>query len=435
MRSSGRTVKQFLVQIRTCIESQDDASLCSLLDPFKREPNAISQLDEISPEKGSREALQIGGTYADFLKEYVQFLVEWQGYVKQGRRLMPERATRAAGSALEKWHAMTMTENDKWPVKVFVTLVHVLKKTGLQAISSKQTQEEDGGEEGDDSGGQGMSVERAESMITPLRKCMAQAARPGDRNYTHATTVVVLANILDLFSTLGAYGQSGMFLKQRENMYIDRMNLPKGAEISFLFNRGRNDMMMEYFSDANKNLTEAFKQCRKDAVGMKRRILECLVIVRLRLDCSPPEGLLEEYGLRHLIPLATAVRLGNVTLWQMTMRDPAVVSLMRPEILLPAEMTITNVYKRLFFLAHRRWEKWATSGKVDPAADIKPNFIPLSYLHSAVKWQQPIEAVDPDEILSIVCALIDANFMKGYVAVEAGIVIMPRNNPFSWTQK
>jgi hypothetical protein len=92
-------------------------------------------------------------------------------------------------------------------------------------------------------------------------------------------------------------------------------------QVCFEYYSGRMFVFEEKFVEAEKSLDFAFQHCHAGAVQNKRRILEFLIPVKLRLGSFPSLKLLRKYNLMQFADLSKAVQSGDQTAYSRALSE------------------------------------------------------------------------------------------------------------------
>ena len=155
----------------------------------------------------------------------------------------------------------------------------------------------------------------------------------------------------------------------------------------------------------------------------KRRILEFLIPVKLRLGRFPARRLLEKYDLMQFAPLTRAIQVGDLRAFNEALREHQEF-FVRKGIFLILDQTKTYVYRNLFrkaYVVHKSLAK-----------DKEQWQVPLALFKTALDLNGLVgdDAIDADELECILATLISQRYVQGYIAHKAGKVVVDRSTPF-----
>jgi len=176
----------------------------------------------------------------------------------------------------------------------------------------------------------------------------------------------------------------------------------------FKYFLGKLYMQQEQFDTAEEALVWAFAHCKPNT-KLKTSILECLVVVRLRLGKMPSHDMICRYKIPHYLEILESVQFGNIgkfehamaTYWRLFTDDGTFF-----------------VLERMKFLVYRTCLKntyiWT---KKHMPNEVSPHIMPIGVFTAAFKWQvdqQPDQVVqfDDDEMMCIMANLIKMTWIK-----------------------
>ncbi len=152
--------------------------------------------------------------------------------------------------------------------------------------------------------------------------------------------------------------------------------------------------------------------------GNKRRILEFLIPVKLRLGRFPKRRLLEKYGLLQFATLAGAIQTGDLRVFNEAVREHQEF-FVRKGIFLIIDQCKIYVYRNLFRKVHNVHKSLEADAK-------KANQVPLASFQTALALSGLAgdDAMDIDELECVLANLIFQNFIKGYIAHKQGKLVL-----------
>ncbi|KAL8273506.1 hypothetical protein Esti_002572 [Eimeria stiedai] len=268
-------------------------------------------------------------------------------------------------------------------------------------------------------------VGEAEEQQNRYTKEALNAIRPklgkvrGDEG-RHGAYLVLLGQSIKRCLQLGNMQMAAGFLKLCDSRQINFSHAPRGPMVNFRYYLGRLYMQQEQFDQSECELVWAFSNCPPSRLSVRRNILECLVATRLRMGKLPSAELLEKYQMKHYLGIISAMKTGNLSLFDKTLEEN--------ESVLIKHGTILCV-ERLRFIVFRTLMKrmkdwWAKSGLAT-----KANIVPIAVFTAAVKWQSD-ELFDDDEMACISANLIRMGFIKGYISWEHMVIVYSNQEPF-----
>lgn len=180
----------------------------------------------------------------------------------------------------------------------------------------------------------------------------------------------------------------------------------KSDWVSYHYYIGLLKISEDKYKEAELDLELALRHCHKKARGNKRRILNNLVPLKLRLGIYPTRKLLAKYGLMHFHDFSLAIRTGDVRSFNALMERWERVFITNGTYLL-MEKCLMLVYRNLV-------KKIVVATKTFK--------IPLSVVQFAFLKME--HARDVDEIECLLANLIFRNLVKGYIAHKAKFLVM-----------
>ncbi|CAN0302920.1 unnamed protein product [Ectocarpus sp. 12 AP-2014] len=176
--------------------------------------------------------------------------------------------------------------------------------------------------------------------------------------------------------------------------------------VSYRYYVGVLKISEDKYKDAEVDLEAALRHCHNKARGNKRRILNKLVPLRLRLGLYPTLDLLVKYDLTHFHEFAVAIRTGDVRSFNELMTQWERVFISKGTYLL-MEKCLMLVYRNL----------------VKKIVVVTQTFkLPLRVVQFA--FQRMEHERDVDEIECLLANLIFRNLVKGYLSHKAKFLVM-----------
>ncbi|KAH0472481.1 MAG: uncharacterized protein KVP18_003394 [Porospora cf. gigantea A] len=299
-----------------------------------------------------------------------------------------------------------------WMIPTLVTLTRFLYYIASQADAQGITETTLDG-----NGGQ----ERREEVLNILRNYIGTFKKDDRRQ---AGFVVFVGESMKACMDLRNMRMANQFMKTIESANLmHQAEVQRGPMVTFQFSVGKLHLQQDRLGAAKGLLVWAFSNTRKES--LKRDILETLLAVTFRSGTFPPEALYERYGLTHYRAMQQAIIQGNVTLYTRTMdayrddfiRGGTYVSMVRCKGL---------VYRSLFA---RVIQYWCTFMR---PAEARVFAVPIGLFTAALKWQVEDPEGDyyvPVSVEESACLLSNAiskGWLKGYVAWEAGMLVVAK---------
>ena len=197
---------------------------------------------------------------------------------------------------------------------------------------------------------------------------------------------------------------------ESRNLHIKSDNM--GDKVTYRYYVGRLHMFEDNYSEAAQNLNYALMHCHKNATSNKRRILNYLIPVKLERGQLPTVKLLEKYQLQEYVPLVTAIRRGDLRLFNETLMKYQDKFIRRGTYLLLEKCKTVchrNLFKRVFLIMEKHQ-------------------LPLNNVVTAMKWLGM--EIDLDEVECILSNLIFRGYVKGYISHSKRILVLSKKDPF-----
>eukprot|EP00388_Colpodella_angusta_P003751 GDKJ01013001.1.p1 GENE.GDKJ01013001.1~~GDKJ01013001.1.p1 ORF type:complete len:413 (-),score=74.48 GDKJ01013001.1:59-1297(-) len=249
------------------------------------------------------------------------------------------------------------------------------------------------------------------------------------RNEKDGAYAVLFYSNLKMSMALNNYQFTTTLVKNAEEFLSSGYTLsglPTGAVVSFNFYLGKIQMITENFAEADKRLSEALRLTRSDSLVSRKRILEILIPVKIRMGRLPSKTLLDELGNEGYIDIVESVKNGNVKLFDRTVRDHKFrAEMLKSSTLLVIEKCRMLVYRQLFKLTSDFWAKYVSE---NPACGGQGHIVKLGLFEQALKWQMEGEQqIDSTDLIYIFANLKQNNMFKGYIALESQRVVLLKN--------
>lgn len=199
---------------------------------------------------------------------------------------------------------------------------------------------------------------------------------------------------------------------ESRNLHIKGKNNNMGDKVTYRYYVGRLQMFEDNYKEAEENLNYALLHCHKNAISNKRRILNYLIPVKLERGRLPALTLLKKYNLQEYVPLVTAIKRGDLRLFNETLLKYQDKFIRRGTYLLLEKCKTVchrNLFKRIFIIL----------GKSQ---------LPLNNIVNAMKWLGM--EIDLDEVECILSNLIFRGYMRGYISHSNRILVLSKKDPF-----
>lgn len=207
---------------------------------------------------------------------------------------------------------------------------------------------------------------------------------------------------------------------------------PKSHQVTFKYYVGVILFLEENYADAEQNLTEAWRLCYNGAIHNKELILTYLIPCHLLTTHTlPSQRLLAPYP--HLqslfLPLSKCIKAGDLSGF-----DAALAAgeneFVKRRIYLTLErgrdITLRNLLRKVFIAGGFE------ESKDDGSPPVRRTRIPVAELGAAIGFGSR-ERMDNDEVECLLANMIYKNLMKGYIAREAGKVVLNKKGAFPGT--
>ncbi|XP_063676386.1 PCI domain-containing protein 2-like [Bolinopsis microptera] len=176
---------------------------------------------------------------------------------------------------------------------------------------------------------------------------------------------------------------------------------------------GMKHMFENEFKGADKCLSFSFENCLKSCTSNKRKILICLIPVKMTLGFMPKVSILKKYNLCEFEDVVEAVKTGNIKLLNEAIEKNAAF-FTRAGIYLILEklkvITLRNLFKKIYLITG--------SFQIDVAR-----------FKTALNWLG-LEDVDSDETECILANMINDGYIKGYISEQHKKIVVSKVNAF-----
>ncbi len=197
------------------------------------------------------------------------------------------------------------------------------------------------------------------------------------------------------------------------NLHMKGDNM--GDKVTYRYYVGRLHMFEDNYRESEVHLNYALKHCHKNAISNKKKILNYLIPVKLERGRLPTLKLLQKYNLQEYMPLVTAIRCGDLRMFNDTLLKYQEKFIRRGTYLLLEKCKTVchrNLFKRIFVILGKHQ-------------------LPLLNMAAAMKWLGM--DIDLDEIECILSNLIFRGYVRGYISHSKRILVLSKKDPFPVT--
>lgn len=184
-------------------------------------------------------------------------------------------------------------------------------------------------------------------------------------------------------------------------------------KVTYNYFVGMKHMFENEFKGADKCLSFAFENCFKSSVSNKRKILICLIPVKITLGYMPDISILKKYNLREFEDVITAVKRGDIRLLNEAIEKNAGFFIKAGIYLILEKLkviTLRNLFKKIYLI----------SGSFQ---------IDVSRFQIALNWMG-LDDVDADETECILANMINDGYIKGYLSEQHKKIVVSKVNAF-----
>ena len=188
---------------------------------------------------------------------------------------------------------------------------------------------------------------------------------------------------------------------------------PISERVTYNYFVGMKHMYENEFKGSEKCLTFAFQNCLSSCMGNKRKILICLIPVKMTLGFMPNISILKKYNLQEFENVVEAVKKGDIKLLNDTI-DKHSAFFIKAGVYMILEklkvITLRNLFKRIYHIA-------------------KTFQIDVCKFQYALNWLG-LEDVDADETECLLANMINDGFIKGYLSEQHKKIVVSKKDPF-----
>ncbi|KAH6669511.1 hypothetical protein B0J14DRAFT_121361 [Halenospora varia] len=207
---------------------------------------------------------------------------------------------------------------------------------------------------------------------------------------------------------------------------------PKSHQVTFKYYTGVIQFLEENYVEAEKNLTEAWQLCHKDAVRNKELILTYLIPCHLLTTHTLPTlALLAPFPrLQKLfLPLSRCIKKGDLAGFDAALlagEDEFVKRRIYLTLERGRDIALRNLLRKVFIAGGYE------EAKEPLTLPVRRTRIPVAEFGAAISIGSK-ETMDNDEVECLLANMIYKNLMKGYIARERGIVVLSKGGAFPGT--
>ncbi|KAJ9131991.1 Protein CSN12 [Pleurostoma richardsiae] len=207
---------------------------------------------------------------------------------------------------------------------------------------------------------------------------------------------------------------------------------PKSQQVTFKYYEGVLSFLEENYVEAEKQLTQAWSLCHKDAKRNKELILTYLIPCHLITNHTlPSPALLEPYPRLQTLfsKLSRCIKRGELHAFDLALQEGED-EFVKRRIYLTLErgrdIALRNLLRRVYIVGG--FEEPKEPG----AAPIRRTRIPIQEFEAAISIGTG-QQLDRDEVECLLANMIYKNLMKGYIAREKGFVVLSKSGAFPGT--
>lgn len=263
---------------------------------------------------------------------------------------------------------------------------------------------------------------RLQSAVTLLQESFSKTLNDRKEYVTDAALsengskkagVLYIVNLLfSMYFRLNTLRLCKNLLRPVETRNLHKLGDNMGDKVTYRYYVGRLHMFEDNYKEAEENLEYALLHCHKNATANKKRILNYLIPVKLERGRLPSVKLMKKYSLKEYVPLVTAIRRGDLRLFNDTLLKYQDKFIQRGTYLLLEKCKTVchrNLFKRVFVIMGKHQ-------------------LPLDNVASAMKWLGM--EIDLDEVECILSNLIFRKYVKGYISHSMRVLVLSKKDPF-----
>jgi len=313
----------------------------------------------------------------------------------------------------------------------YVRIFAIKADEGVGSVSSKQTSFQD---DLNSEGEKNQNLEDAARLLNRIfTLCLSDRAPLEDSRKWATYNVINL--LFKTYFRLSSISLSKNILNAIQAYRGDMPSLeafPKSHQVTFKYYVGVIYFLEEHYTEAEKNLTEAWKLCHKDAIRNKELILTYLIPCHLLTTHTLPSmSLLAPYPrLQTLfLPLSRCIKKGDLSGFDAAL-SAGEDEFVRRRIYLTLErgrdIALRNLLRKVFLAGGYE------EAKDSATALVRRSRIPVAEFGAAISIGGK-EVMENDEVECLLANMIYKNLMKGYIARDRGIVVLSKGGAFPGT--
>ncbi|SBT58776.1 PCI domain-containing protein, putative [Plasmodium ovale wallikeri] len=240
----------------------------------------------------------------------------------------------------------------------------------------------------------------------------------------HGAFIILMLQSIKLCIRLNNMQITSSFLKIINSTEINYIYIPVFFIVLFKYQLGKLYLHKEEYEKAEKEFIWAFTNSKKNKIDLRKKILECIICIRLNKGIYPSKKLLLKYNLYIYINIICSIKYGNIFLYN---------------------NIIKNFYKYFFkndlyecidkihFIVKRNLLKIIIKWWNNNIINNTPNKIykvPISLFHHIFIWAGITQHHYYLETLSIITSLILYRYINAYISYDNNILVLSKNDPF-----
>ena len=297
--------------------------------------------------------------------------------------------------------AFQSQKDENWGLPILMTLSHDLRQLAMQA--DRRCDSSKAGE---------MMEKAADVLMSCFRVCVTDT-RSSLENTKRWGTLHIVNQLFKIYFKIKALHLCKPLIRAIEGSNIlDQFRISE--LVTYRYFTGCKSMFDGDFKLASDRLTFAFERCHRHSHKNKRLILIYLIPVRMLLGGLPSTMLLKKYQLEFYVPIAKALRDGNIRGLDSAIREHERIFVAHGIYLILEKLKIIayrNLFKRVFLL-------------------MGTHQLPLQAFTSALNFADGSEEVPVEEVQCIIANLIDKSYIKGYISHSHQKLVVSKKDPF-----
>jgi len=297
--------------------------------------------------------------------------------------------------------AFQSQKDENWGLPILMTLSHDLRQLAMQA--DKQCDSSKAGE---------MMEKAADVLMSCFRVCVTDT-RSSLENTKRWGTMHIVNQLFKIYFKIKALHLCKPLIRAIESStMLDQFKVSE--LVTYRYFTGCKAMFDGDFRLASNHLTFAFERCYRHSRKNKHLILIYLIPVRMLLGGLPTLALLKKYQLECYVPIAKALRDGNIRKLDLSVRENESIFAAYGIYLILERLKIVayrNLFKKVFLL-------------------LGTHQLPLQAFTSALNFADGSEEIPVEEVQCIIANLIDKNYVKGYISHSHQKLVVSKKDPF-----